>query len=443
MKRDRSEQLYARARRSLAGGVSSQFRAQKPFPLFFAGADRARVVDVDGNAYLDFTLSQGPILLGHRHPRIDQAIQEALGRGILYAGQHELECQVAERVCRQIPGAELVRFGSSGSEMIQAALRAARYATGRDRFLKFEGHYHGWFDNVAVSIKPGKDEAGPHHAPRAAPWTGGQATASLSEAVVAPFNQREIVARLIAEHRDELAAVVLEPIMCNNGCIPAELEFLPWLREECTARGIVLIFDEIITGFRMGLGGAQAHFGVTPDLSVFGKGMGAGLPIAMLVGKERFMAPVGEGKCIHAGTYNSNTLGMAAAFATLQVLEEVGVAPLFALGSRLMEGLQTIARDAGWPVLVQGPGPMFHMAFTERNAIREYRDLWACDEALYGTFAARMLDAGVRLIPRGLWYVSLAHAEADVDLALEAAGRVLKELAPGRRPQTGPEGLPA
>ena len=437
MSYSRSQALFERSSRSLAGGVSSQFRAKKPFPLFFERAEGARITDADGNTYLDFTLSQGPVILGHRHPAVDQAIADVLQRGILYAGQHELEFEVAEWVCRHIPSAERVRFGSCGSEMVQAALRTARALTGRQRFLKFEGHYHGWFDNVAVSIKPSPAEAGPHEAPRSVPWTGGQSKIALAEAVIAPFNQIEITARLIEEHADELAAVILEPVMCNNGCIPADPAFLAFLRETCTKRGIVLIFDEIITGFRLGLGGAQAYLGVTPDLSVFGKAMGAGLPIAMLVGKEPFMRPIAEGRAIHAGTYNTNTVVMAAALATLKTLETADYAGLAARGRRLMEGLRQAASECGVPLLVQGPGPMFHTAFTRRSEIREYRDLWESDEALLTRFVDELLAEGVRLIGRGLWYLSFAHTDADVDTAVEAARRVLRRLSGAAKEGSG------
>lgn len=428
MSHKQSQELFDRASKSMAGGVSSQFRVSHPFPLFYKGAQGTRITDVDNNTYLDFTLSQGPVLLGHQHAAVDQAIADVLQRGILYAGQHELEFQVAEWVCRHIPSAELVRFGSCGSEMVQAALRTARSVTGRQKFMKFEGHYHGWFDNVAISIKPTPENAGPHTEPTPVPWTGGQSQYTLNEVVVAPFNQIEIVRNLIEEHADDLAAVILEPIGCNNGCIPADPEFLRFLRQICDERGIVLIFDEIITGFRTSLGGAQAYFGVTPDLSTFGKAMGAGLPIAMLVGKERFMQHIAEGKAIHAGTYNSNTVCMAAALAILNVLETEGTDQLVERGNRLMEGLRSAAAKHGIPLLIQGPGPMFHTAFTTKPAIRELRDLWDVDEALLGQFVDGMMDEGVRLINRGLWYVSLAHTDADIDEALAAADRVFARL---------------
>lgn len=428
MSLSQSEALFKRAAQSLAGGVSSQFRARNPFPLFFSSAEGARITDVDGNTYLDFTLSQGPVLLGHRHPAVDQAITDVLERGILYAGQHDLEFQVAEWVCRHIPSAERVRFGSSGSEMAQAALRVARSVTGRQKFMKFEGHYHGWFDNVAVSIKPTPENAGPHHEPNPVPWTDGQSKYTLGEVVVAPFNQPEIVDALIAKHADDLAAIILEPIMCNNGCIPADRSFLELLRKRCDEHGIVLIFDEIITGFRTGLGGAQALYGITPDLSLFGKPMGAGLPIAMLVGKERFMRNIAEGKAIHAGTYNTNTVCMAAALAIVQVLEAEGTESLTTLGQRLMKGLEEAAQRHGVPLVVQGPGPMFHTAFTSKSPLRELRDLWEVDEAYLGRFVEAMMEEGIRIISRGLWYIGLAHTEADIDEAIAAADRVFARL---------------
>ena len=428
----KSQELYERAAKSLAGGVSSQFRVRQPFPLFYSTAQGATITDVDGNTFLDFTLSQGPILLGHGHPAVRAAVLDALERGILYAGQHELEIAVAEWLQRHIPSAERVRFGSSGSEMVQAALRTARFATGKTKYMKFEGHYHGWFDNVAISINPSPDRAGPHESPNAVAWTGGQAPGALEDVIVAPFNDTAAVGALIDRHADDLAAIILEPIGCNNGCIPAEPEFLRFLREECTRRRIALIFDEIITGFRMGLGGAQGYYGITPDLSVFGKGMGAGLPIATLVGKEEFMRPIADGRAIHAGTYNSNTVCMAAALAVLQTLEATGTEPLFERGRRLQEGLRKEAAEAGVDLLVQGPGPMFHTAFTKLERVRQYRDLWQTDAGLLARFVGGLHDAGVRVIGRGLWYISLAHTDEDIDRAVEAAGRVLRELAARR-----------
>ena len=429
MDTSRSREMFERASKSLAGGVSSQFRAQKPYPLFFSRGSGGRITDVDGNEYLDFTLSQGPVLLGHCRPEVDAAIREALGRGILYAGQHDLEIEVAERVRRHIPCAERVRFGSSGSEMVHVALRAARYVTGRRKILKFEGHYHGWFDNIAVSIKPSPDEAGPRTRPRSVPWSGGQSQAAVDEVVVAPFNDRETVGALLEEHASDLAGVILEPVACNNGCIPSDPGFLRWLREQCTRLGVVLIFDEIITGFRLGMGGAQAYYGVTPDLATFGKAMAAGLPFAMLAGREEFMAPVADGRVIHAGTYNSNTVCMAAALATLNVLEKADFEGLRRLGERFMAGLREAASTYGLPLLVQGPGPFFHVAFTEAKAIREYRDLFQADAGRLARFVAGLRGLGVRILDRGLCYVSFAHTEADVDRAVAAARSVLGEMA--------------
>jgi len=398
--------------------------------LFYQSGRGSRITDVDGNTYLDFTLSQGPLILGHSHPEVVEAVARATASGQIFAGQHLAELDLAETVKRLVPCAELVRFSLSGSEAVQAALRAARVHTGRTRFLKFEGHYHGWFDNVAVSVSaPSADQLGSRVRPRPVPWTQGRPSSSDAEVVTACWNDLDAVERALASDPQGIAAVITEPVMCNSGCIMPADGFLEGLRSLCSFYGSALIFDEVITGFRLGMSGAQGYFGVTPDLATFGKAMANGFPISVLAGKAEVMAHVAEGTALHAGTMNSGNPTVAAALATLEILEREQVHDrLFAMGNELAEGLRQVSSEAGHPMRVEGPGPMFHTGFTDAEEIREYRDTFAYDTAKYGRFMQGMHRRGVRLIGRGLWYLSAAHTNDDIETALGAAAETLAEM---------------
>jgi glutamate-1-semialdehyde 2,1-aminomutase len=426
-----SKALYERACRSLAGGVSSEFRRfSHPHPLFYTHGRGSRIVDADGNEYLDFTLSQGPLILGHSHPHVLETVQRYSSQGQLFAGQHLRELELAEKLQQLLPCAELMRFSLSGSEADHTALRLARAATGRPRFVRFEGHYHGWFDNVAFGVSaPSLAALGEREQPTPVPWTEGLPARAEEESILLPWNDLALAEKTLRARHAEIAAVLTEPVMCNSGCIEPEKDFLPGLRRLCDQYGIVLIFDEVITGFRLDLGGAQAFYGVTPDLAVFGKAMASGYPISVLAGKRPLMQRIADGRVIHAGTMNSGNPSVAAALATIEVLEQERVhEKLWALGGRLVAGLRQAARDTGQPLLVQGPGPMFHAGFADETPVRDYRDTLRYDKARYADFVRRMQERGIRLIGRGLWYVSAAHTAEEVDHAVETAHAVLKEM---------------
>lgn len=434
----KSQELYERAQKVLAGGVSSEFRKfSTPHPLFYTHGEGSRLWDIDGNEYLDFTLSQGPLILGHSHPTVLERVAQASQQGQLFAGQHLDELELAEKLQSLIPCAELMRFSLSGAEADHTALRVSRAATGRQKFIRFEGHYHGWFDNVALGISgPNEEAMGPREHPTPIAWTQGLPERVNDEIILLPWNDLELVERTLEEHWKDVAAIINEPVMCNNGCIPPRPGFLEGLRELADRYGIVLIFDEVITGFRLGMGGAQAYLGVTPDLAIFGKAMASGYPISVICGKKNFgpenkplMELIANGTVIHAGTMNSGNPTVAAALATIEVLEEDKVHErLFALGSRLRDGLREAAREAGQNLLVQGPGPMFHAGFTTLSEVNDFRGTLSYDKAKYAAFMRNLLEDGLRGIGRGLWYVSGAHTEADIDRALEIASRALHKL---------------
>jgi len=430
MERSRSEELFERARGVVAGGVNSNVRLSAiPKPLFFSHGEGSRITDVDGNTYLDFVLGQGPLIHGHSHPELLAAAGEAMRRGMMFAAQHEAEIRLAERICAIVPGADLVRIGSSGSEVIQAAFRIAREHTGRTKIVKFEGHYHGWFDNVLISVAPPLDQAGPYERPISVPGSRGQSAAAVADVIVLPWNDPVVLEQTLRERAGEIAAVITEPVMCNVGCILPQPGYLQAIRALCDELGILFILDEVITGFRLAPGGAQEYFGVTPDLCTFGKAMAGGFPVACLAGRRSYMELLTRG-VNHSGTYNANVLVVEASVACLDLLTRDGGAAyrhLFSLGSRLRDGIAGIAADTGVAVQIQGPGPMFHVAFSP-EPLHDYRSATTQDTPRYHRFTAALMERGVRVLERGLWYVSTAHTEADIDETLAIIREVLPEI---------------
>jgi glutamate-1-semialdehyde 2,1-aminomutase len=426
-----SAALLERSKKVLAGGVASEFRKfNYPHALVYTHGNGSRIYDVDGNEYLDFTLSQGPLILGHSHPKVLESINDYSAKGQLFAGQHLQEILLAEKIQELIPSAERMRFCLDGSEAVQTAFRVVRATTGRPKILRFEGHYHGWLDNVCWgNAAPTLESLGDRENPSVVPWSQGLPENSRDEIILLPWNDLKLVKKTLAEKGHEIAAIITEPVMCNNGCIPPGDGYLQGLRKLCDDYGIALIFDEVITGFRIGLRGAQSHYNVIPDISIFAKAMASGYPISVIAGKQKWMQVIEEGKVIHAGTMNSGNAPVAAALATLQVLEETDpYKNMYALGKELMNGLQKIARDLNLPLLVQGLGPVFHTGFTNLTRVKEYRDTFSYDKIRLQKFIAGMHDKGIRIIGRGLWYISAAHTSDDIAYALQKAREVLGNM---------------
>lgn len=425
---EKSAQLLKRAQKVLAGGVSSQFRKYNyPHALFYTHGEGSRIYDVDGNEYLDFTLSQGPLILGHSHNELLDRIEEYSRKGQLFAGQHIQEIELAEKIQKLIPAAELMRFSLSGSEAVQTAFRIARTKTGKHKFLRFEGHYHGWLDNVAWGLSiPEDQEPGDRESPEVYPWTEGLPKYSREEFEILPWNDLELVSKFLAQKHHEIAGIITEPIMCNKGCIMPRPGFLEGLRELCDRYGIALIFDEVITGFRIDLGGAQSYFNVIPDLAIFAKAMASGYPLSAITGKREWMDVVVEGRALHAGTMNSGNAPVAAALATISILErDQPHQRMFDLGRKLIDGIRASADEHGQNLLVTGPGPMLCTSFTDRTAIYDFRDTLTNDAGKLKRLIIGLQQEGIRVIGRGLWYISAAHTEADIDRAIGAVDRVL------------------
>lgn len=416
---------YERAQKALAGGVSSGLRRDsRPYPLYYASGAGSRIVDMDGNEYRDFTLAWGPLILGHAPQRVAAAVSEQTARGFTFGAQHDLEIAVAERLINIIPCADLVSFANSGTEIVQVALRLARAATGRRKFIKFEGHYHGWADSVLVSYHPSLSEYDESNGMKAMPVGLGQLPSG--SAVIAEWNNRASVERAFDENAGEISALICEPILCNSGCIYPDDGFLEFLREITARTRSLLIFDEVITGFRVSLGGAQELFDVIPDLATYAKAVGAGTPLSVLAGKREYMDLIANGRVVHAGTLNGNPLSLAAANAALEELQSGSpeiYSRLEALGERLRLGLECALRERDLSVVTNGRGAVFQVLFCDRRP-HTYRDTLAADRRLYSDFVLALLDEGILALPDGRWYLSTAHADEDVDATLEAVKRI-------------------
>lgn len=427
----RSARQLERARRSLATGVSTAMRAaQRPLPLAFSHGRGSRLFDLDGNEYVDHVLGFGPLLLGHCPPEIVAAATAQLERGTTFGAQHELEAELAERLVEVVPCAELCCFATTGSEAVHAALRIARAGTGRRKIVKFEGHYHGWLDPIEVST-PGLDPApaGAALPLDPTPATGGQVGGE--DVLVARWNDADSLAELLADRGEEIAAVLLEPVACNGGLIEPAPGFLERVRELTARSGSLLIFDEVVTGFRMALGGAQEALGVTPDLATFGKAIAAGLPLSAVAGSAAAMEPLLDGRVAHVGTFNGNPLCAAAAVAAIDVYrgDPEFHARLERRAAGLAAGLEEAARDAGFPLRVRRSGSLLQTAVGGLEQPRDYAGFVASDREGGARFSAELLERGVMALPRGWWFLSAAHDEADQERTLEAAAGALRALA--------------
>jgi glutamate-1-semialdehyde 2,1-aminomutase len=425
---DRSRTQIERASHWLAGGVSSNFRlGMAPTPLVFERAEGAYLFDVDGNRLIDYYLGMGPMILGHTPRMLIEAVREQLARGILYGGQSVVEAEAAELFCKLVPCAERMRFCSSGSEAVQFAIRLARAATGRDTVVKFEGHYHGWLDSVLLSNTATPENAGPERAPNRNPGSAGQDAAAWANTDVLLWNDLAAVEARLA--RGDVAAIIMEPAMCNAGVIMPLPGYLPGVRAACSRHGTLLIFDEVITGLRVAPGGAQALFGVTPDLATFGKCIANGFPVAAVAGRADLLDLSARGGVVHGGTYNSQPVAMAATLATLSALADgSAIGSLESRGRRLMEGLREAFREAGIPAVVAGFPQIFHVAFGLGEPPRNSRDLMRMDRQRYARFTAELLKRQVRALERGAWFLSTEHDDAVIEATVDAARDAARAL---------------
>lgn len=406
-------QLAARMARVVPGGVDSNVRMEVAAAFFARGAG-ARLWDVDGREYVDHVLGQGPAFLGHGRSDLLESVTTAIAGGITFAAQTVRELEAAELLVETLGWPEMVRIGMTSTETVQAALRLARAATGRTRFLRFRGHYHGWLDDVLLdwTVDP----------PR--PATAGQVLEAAAQGITVEWNDLDAVRAALEAHPGEVAAVITEPMMLNAGAIEPSEGYLAGLRGLCDTHGIVLIFDETITGFRIHLQGAVGHYGVVPDLAIYGKAVAGGFPASVLAGRRDLMERFATG-VNHSGTFNANVLSVAAIVSALRVMRAEHVhAHVESVGEELIAGLRALFARRGVPLQVRGLPAAFHVAFDTDAPVRAYRDLLRMDAARYRILAGHARAAGVWLAGRGIWYVSAAHdagTTADALARMDAA----------------------
>ncbi|MFA5941302.1 MAG: glutamate-1-semialdehyde 2,1-aminomutase [Sinimarinibacterium sp.] len=426
---NRSEELFDRAQRTIPGGVNSPvraFRAVGGTPRFIASASGAWLTDVDGKRYIDYVGSWGPMILGHQQKTVTEALRAQLDVGVSYGAPTELEIEMAELLCARVPGMDLVRMCNSGTEATMSALRLARGHTGRDYILKFEGCYHGHGDALLVKAGSGLLTFG-------VPTSPGVPADLAKYTLTAQFNDLDSAAQLFAAHTDGIAAVIVEPVAGNMNCVPPAPGFLAGLRALCDRHGAVLIFDEVMTGFRVGPRGASALYGVTPDLTTLGKIIGGGLPVGAFGGRREIMAKLAPiGPVYQAGTLSGNPLAMAAGLALLRQLDNDALyARLAGTTTTLLSGLKAAAATAGVPFETTQVGSMFGLYFTRHGVPRGFADVTRCDIDAFKRFFHGMLDRGVYLAPSAYeaGFVSAAHEEAEVAQTLQAAQETFAAIA--------------
>ncbi|HKB07220.1 MAG TPA: aspartate aminotransferase family protein [Candidatus Polarisedimenticolia bacterium] len=422
----KSRELHAEAKRLLPRGVSSNFRVVDPNPIFIESAIGATITDADGNRYTDFANAFGAMLVGHAHPTIVKAIEAQAKRGTLHAMPHRLEVSVAKELKERF-GQDQWRFANSGTEATMHAIRLARGYTGRPKVLKFEGGYHGAHDTVLVSNKPPLRLAGLRTRPRVVPWSDGIPEESYAHTLVATFNDLKGVRALLEEHPNEVACVILEPIMMNMGVTEPLPDFLPGLRALCTELGVLLVFDEVKTGVKIARGGATEYFKVKPDITVLAKAIGGGMPLAAFGASAEIMEELNSLRVIHVGTYASNPITLAAAEATLkEVLTDEAYRRVFGLNKKLVDGYSALIREHNLPCYANGVGSMGTINF-RKDVMRDYRDWAAVDRVASQAWYLAMLNEGVIPQPPGpdeQWTISVQHTEADIETHLKAFARV-------------------
>lgn len=427
-----SKHMFEQCRKYLAGGVGSQVRSAADPVLFFTHGKGSKLYDVDGNEYIDYLLGYGPSILGYAHSVLVKALKEEVEKGFQFGSETEKVIAFCRKLTQIIPCADLVKLASTGSDAVHGALRLARAYTGKTKVIKFEGHYHGWLDSVYISHIPDSLQYwGLRNSPRKLLESAGQPESVLSDLIILPWNDLEILEKIIRTRYFEIAAVIMEPIMANFGLIMPKKGYLEGVREITKKYGALLIFDEVITGFRIALGGAQEYFGVTPDISTFGKAVGGGVPLGGYGGRKEIMDFVAQKKCVEAGTFNTNSLEIAAGLACVSELEKGGTYErLTKLGKRLSTEMKKIADRLNIPFQIQGPGPMFGIRFAREKAMDARDAVESRYAGLYPKFRSLLLEKGVHTFPteKGEWYLSTVHTEEDIEKTLNAIEDSFKEI---------------
>ena len=424
----KSEQLFEKAQKVIPGGVNSPVRAFKGVggtPVFIEKAEGAYITDSDGKHYIDYVGSWGPMVLGHNHPAIIDAVLKAVPNGLSFGAPTESEITLAELVCKLVPSIELVRMVSSGTEATMSAIRLARGYTGRDKIIKFEGCYHGHSDSLLVKAGSGALTLGQPSGP-------GVPADFAKHTITCTYNDLDSVKQAFAQYPTEIACLIVEPVAGNMNCVPPKAGFLQGLRELCDQYGTVFIIDEVMTGFRVSLGGAQAHYNVKPDLTTLGKIIGGGMPVGAFGGKREIMEAIAPtGPVYQAGTLSGNPIAMVAGLACLTELSKAGNEEKLAEKTKMLaEGFKALAAKHNVPFVVQYVGGMFGLFFTEQTEVTSFQEVMKCDAAKFNRFFHLMLEQGIYLAPSAFeaGFMSLAHSDADIEATLQAADKAFAQL---------------
>ncbi|MDA4124722.1 MAG: glutamate-1-semialdehyde 2,1-aminomutase [Thaumarchaeota archaeon] len=432
-KTTRSEALHAEARKVIPSGSSSLIRVVgfSPSPIYIERAKGSHMWDADGNEYTDLLMAFGVLINGHCHPRIVEALKSQAESLMISGTPTEMEFEMAKKVTGMVPNAQMALFCNSGTEATMHAIRMARAVTGKDRIVKFEGAYHGQHDYVMFSVEP--SEPGLEIRPYIVPYDPGIPEEISRTVAVAPWNNPQTLEKIIKRYRNDIAAIITEPILANCGVILPQRDYLKQLKEIAEKYEALLIFDEVVTGFRIAEGGAQELYGVNADLAVFGKALGGGVPIAAITGRKDILELVAPGKILFGGTYNANSLTLAGASANLDLLSENGGAAYPELdrrGRRLMKGLNDQARAANQDVIVQGVGAVFQVFFTRLKEITNYREALLTNDERFKAFHEEMMKRGVYIHPDPFERIciSTAHTDEDIDRIIEISGEAFREV---------------
>ena len=424
----RSHDLFVAAQQHIPGGVNSPVRAFKGVggdPVFFKRAKGAYLFDEDDKQYIDYVASWGPAILGHAHPDVIKEVQEAAANGLSFGAPTAIETEMANKLCEIVPSMDMVRMVSSGTEATMSAIRLARGYTGRDKIVKFEGCYHGHADSLLVKAGSGMLTLG-------VPTSPGVPAGLAEHTITLTYNDIDQVKQAFAEIGDQVACIIVEPVAGNMNCIPPLPGFLEGLREVCDAHGSVLILDEVMTGFRVSLGGAQAHYNIKPDLTTLGKVVGGGMPVGAFGGKKEIMEHIAPlGPVYQAGTLSGNPIAMAAGLKTMELISAPGFYDeLAAKVDKLVTGIMAAAKNAGVPMTENHAGGMFGLFFTDADKVSNFSQTSQCDIERFQKFFHGMLEEGIYLAPSAYeaGFVSSAHTDANIDATIEAAAKVLKTL---------------
>jgi len=424
-----NHELFEQAQKHIPGGVNSPVRAFGSVggdPVFVKRAKGARFYDEHDQDYIDYVGSWGPMILGHAHPEVIEAVREAAVNGLSFGAPTVAETRMADLLCELVPSMDMVRLTSSGTEATMSAIRLARAHTGRDRIIKFQGNYHGHSDSLLVEAGSGALTLGVPSSP-GVPKAFAELTTTLE------YNNLEQVEATLKDIGEQVACIIVEPVVGNMNCIPPKPGFLEGLRKVCDQYGVILIFDEVMTGFRVSLGGAQGYYGITPDLTTLGKVIGGGMPVGAFGGKKEIMQQIAPaGPVYHAGTLSGNPIAMAAGIKTLELIRTPGFYDVLTRRTQtLCDGIKAAADKTGIPLTVQNAGGMFGLFFTDKDCVANFNDATACDGDAFKRFFHGMLEQGIYFAPSAFeaGFVSMAHEEADIQATIDAAEKVFAQMA--------------